>query len=518
MAGSKKIDVQWDTDEDLLEAPQTTEDNEFAALLADEALSRSNPSSTGGGRVQIGDQITATITYISNKSTDVLLDLGGKRSGVISQQEILDGDGQFTKKIGDKVTAYVVSIKDGEFLLSSSLAQGMRNEHALEAAFENQLPVKGKIAAVQKGGFTVTIFNRKAFCPVSQLSSRFIANPEEFVGKEFEFLIKSFNAHNIVVSRSQLLQQQAAATLQSLEEKMQSGDAIKGKVEEIKDFGLVVDLGGVSGLVHVSELGYGFTEQAGERYKVGDEISVKVLKIEALPGKNIARISLSCKALEENPWLTMSDRFHSGESYPGKVIRITEFGAFVELAPGIDGLIHLSEMSWGKRVHHPREVVKVGDQVSVRILDIDSSRQRISLSIKAVEDDPWFEVEKKFVTGGSYPATVTSLRTFGAIAELAPGVTGLLPISTLRQVYGDNYRKKAAPPAQLTVTVVSLALQEHKILLSLPNTNAQDDELAYFQQYLQEKEQAPPPAATSGDRQGSFGDLLKKSLERPVPK
>jgi small subunit ribosomal protein S1 len=514
MANSKKISIQWETEEDSLGTPLAIEDNEFAALLADENSS----SAASRPHVKIGDQITVTISYISSKSTDVLLDLGGKRSGVISQQELLDQDGKFTKNVGDQVTAYVVSMKDGEFLLSTSLAQGMRNEHALDTAFENQIPVKGKIAAVQKGGFTVTVHGRKAFCPVSQLSSRFIANPEEFVGKEYDFLIKSMNGHNMVVSRSQLLQQQGEAMLETLEAKMQAGEAVAGTVEEIKEFGLVVDLGGISGLVHVSELGYGFSDQPGEKYKIGDRLTVKVLKIETLTGKNIARISLSLKALEENPWNHIEEHFRSGETYAGKVTRLADFGAFVELAPGLDGLVHLSEMAWGKRVMHPRDVLKVGDQVSVRILDLDTSRQRISLSIKTIEEDPWFEIEKKFVAGSSYPATIISLRTFGAIAELAPEVTGLLPISTLKQVFGDNYRKKAAPPQELTVTIVSLALKEHKILLSLPNSGAQDDEQAYFNQYLQEKEAEKTPAAPRVETSGSFGDLLKKSLQKSAVK
>ncbi len=510
---TKELEISWENADDDSEAGISSETNEFAALLADE----STAPAPSAGRPRVGDQISARISYISSKTSDVLVELGGKITAVIAKQDLLDGEGIFRKEVGDIVSAYVVSIKNGEFFLSTSLAQGMRNENALETAYESQIPVKGKIAAVQKGGFTVMVHGRKAFCPVSQLASRYIANPEEYLDKEFEFLIKSFSTHNIVVSRSQLLQQQAEIALVDLEEAMLAGTPVRGTVEEIKPFGVVLDLGkGLSGLIHVSELGYGFTDAPGEKHQSGDQLTVKVLKIEPLPGKNTARISLSLKALESDPWLTVEDKFRQGESYTGKVIRLTDFGAFVELAPGIDGLIHLSEMAWGKRVHHPRDVVKVGDTVSVRLLELDSVRKRLSLSMKSIEEDPWFEIEKKFIVGASCMATMSSLRSFGAIAELAPGVTGLLPISTLKHAFGDSYRKKAAPPQQLSVIIASVAVKEHKILLTLPNLDAADEEMESFKQYLREKDQSAviPSAAEITGAQGSFGDLLKRSIDK----
>ena len=509
MAGKNKLDIQWEDDDqgfgDLTDSQEFTDSNDqedFGQLLAGESDESQEPLAEG-------DQVEALISYIPEGSDDIMLEISSKVTGVIARQDISDENGQLKFKTGDRISAYVVSLADGEVILSNSVSNSVAKKQALETAYESRMPVKGKVTGVKKGGFDITIMGRKAFCPVSQISLSFVENQEEFLGKELDFRIQKLSSRDCVVSRTALLQEQAGKTLEALKEHMANDTEAKGKVAELRDFGAMVDLGGILGMVHISELSYGHPTHPSEVLSVGDEVTVKVLKIDE-SGRQ-PRIALSMKALLKDPWDQAQDEFKPGQSYSGKVVRLTDFGAFVELKPGIDGLIHLSEMSWEKRVYHAKEVMAVGDRVSVRVTDCNPEKKRLSLSLKAPEDDPWFEAETKYSAGSIHECEIEQLRPFGAIATFGNGVSGMIPVAILREAFGDSFKKKACPPAKLTVKVLELNKDERKMLLSLQSLDDKGAEARAFEEYLdhrkQEAQKKPQPKA-----QGSFGDLLQQHL------
>ena len=503
----KKFEVQWEDqdtgfDEDSQDQNSDNSD-EFQKMLANESTDDIDFEPPA-----VGDKVVAKISYIGQDSDDIMLEIGGKSSAVISKQDLSDEEGQLTNKVGDEISAFVVSIIDGEVVLSNSMSHSVAKKHAIEAAYESKVPVKGKVTATQKGGYEVFIMGRKAFCPVSHIDSRYVENPEDYVGKELDFRIQKIG-RDLVVSRSILLEEQAKSALASLKESFKEGTPVAGKVSDLKEFGAMIDLGGVVGMAHISELSFGHPSHASEVLKLGQKVKAKVLNIDE-SGKK-PRIGLSIKALLTDPWDSVENEFKVGESYQGQVTRLADFGAFVELKEGIDGLIHLSEMSWLKRVHHPKEVLKVGDRVSVRLLELNPLKQRISLSMKAIEDDPWFAVEDRFEVGMELSAKVVELKSFGAVVELAEGLTGTVPTFALKAAHGDSYRKKCCPPNELKVLIQDVNKDKKRITLNLQSLKDRDNDADDYKQYLAQQDASQVAESKS---QGSFGDLLQASLKK----
>jgi len=375
----KRYDVQWeDEDSDFEEKKKNTE--EFAAMISDEA-----PVSDSYAR---GELVNGIIC--SAGPGDLLVDLGGKVSAVLAREGL---DPNQTWEMGQAVSAYVVGYADGSILLSKTMSAKMKGGEALEVAHANKLAVKGKILKANKGGFEVGLQGKVAFCPISQIDTKFVSNSEEYVGKEFEFLITQYSQRNIVVSRQALLRQKERELIPELKNRLASDPFISGTVIDLKDFGAIIDIGGAQGMIHISEVSYGRLNHPGEMLTVGDNIRVKILKIE---DDEKPRISLSLKQASTDPWTNVLERLQLQKSYTGKVTRLAEFGAFVELEPGLEGLIHISEMSWTTRIHHPKDLLKVGDQIEVRVTAIDPLKQRISLSLKDIEADPWKNAQETF--------------------------------------------------------------------------------------------------------------------------
>ena len=332
--------------------------------------------------VRSGEEVTGTIVALSAETAFV--DLGAKSEGLLDRSELVDDEGN-GPKVGDTVKAHVASTKDGQIVLRVKMGRG-DDAAELERAFQHKIPVQGKVSGVNKGGLEIEIGGVRAFCPMSQIDIQRVEDPGAWLGKELEFRITKFEAGrgrpDVVLSRRDLLEEQrkelAAATLASLE----VGAVIRGKVTRLMDFGAFVDLGGIEGLLHKSELGFGRVDHPKNVLSVGDVVEASVTKLETTDDpRKPDRISLSLKALQKDPFEQAS--LSAGGIAKGKVVKLEPFGAFVQVEEGIEGLVHISELS-ERRVIHPRDVVSVGDEVEVTILEVDEERRRLSLSMKQV--------------------------------------------------------------------------------------------------------------------------------------
>jgi small subunit ribosomal protein S1 len=348
----------------------TDDDKSFAELFQETAAAPKE-------RLRPGQKIEATVVRIAKEW--IFLDLGAKSEGSVARNEFTDAEGDLTVQEGDRVQVYFLSEKKNERLFTAKISGGAVAGH-LEEACQSGIPVEGTVTAETKGGFDVRISGSvRAFCPFSQMEMRRIENAEEYIGKKFAFRVTKFSEHgkNIVVSRRALLEEERAQQKDALQESLAVGQTVAGVITSIRDFGAFVDIGGIEGLIPVSEIAWGRIEDINERLAVGQEVTVTVLKLDW----DQDRYSFSLKDSLPDPWEEISGMFSEGSVVTGKVVRLTEFGAFVELAPGIDGLVHISKLGAGRRISHPREVVQVGDVLEVKIDSVDPEKKRLSLSM-----------------------------------------------------------------------------------------------------------------------------------------
>jgi small subunit ribosomal protein S1 len=369
----------------------------FAAYEREQAAKQGGQPGKGAGRgPQVGDKVTGTNAGFGEESAFV--DLGGKAEGVIPLAELRDADGKLTAEVGEALEAMVVGTEadGGGLLLRRRPGQGPTTPAEVLQAHEHGFPVEGVVQGVVKGGVEVTVSGLRAFCPVSQLDNSFVEDPAVFVGRRLQFRISRLEegrgggkAPNLVLSRRVLLEEEARARAEEARAKLQPGKLVRGTVTSLASYGAFVDLGGVEGLLHVSELGHGRVAHPQDVLTVGQEVEVEVKKLEK-DAKGRDRISLSRKSLVQDPWEAEAARLLVGTRRTGRVARLEAFGAFVELAPGVDGLLHVSELGAGRALRHPREAVRPGDTIEVAIQAVDRERRRISLVLagKAPEMDP----------------------------------------------------------------------------------------------------------------------------------
>lgn len=364
--------------------------------------------------LQTGDEVTARIVAIG--STSVFVDVGGKSDGVIDRAELCDSDGEFSLKVGDSITARVASTSGDNIVLRIKMGTGADSAEELLQAQQSGIAVSGTVTGINKGGADVEIGGTRAFCPVSQLDVNFVEDPSTFVGQRLEFRVTRYEAGrggkpNIVVSRKALLAEERARQSAELLSKLEIGSVVSGKVTTLKEYGAFVDIGGIEGMIHVTELGFGRVGHPSDMLKTGDVVDVQVMKIERATeeGKR-DRVGLSLKALKADPWDEADIK--EGSRLKGEVVRLETFGAFVALPNGVEGLVHVSELGASKRVIHPREVVSVGQTVEVVVLGIDNERHRVSLSVKAVAS------QKEAQDAAGYKPTGGS---FGTFADLLKG-------------------------------------------------------------------------------------------------
>jgi len=367
-----------------MKASMSEKDQDFASMLAE--FEQRNP---GGDRQQahVGDTVRGRLTSIGQE-TAVIEIAGGAGDGMIGLDELRDENGTLTVKLGDEIEARVVETmgRKGCMVLRRAMARGPEARAELTQAAELGLTVEGSVTAVNKGGVEVTVAGVRGFCPISQLDTRHVPDAAEYVGHKYQFRVTRYDVDrrgaNLVVSRRALLEEEARGRAEKIRSKLVVGAVLPGVVSTIKDFGAFVDLGGIEGMLHVSELGHSRTARPSDILSVGQRLDVQVLRIEkADDPKRPERISLSLKSMARDPWDDVSAQFPSGTHVAGKVVRIEPFGAFVELAPGVEGLVHASELGAGKQVRHPREVCKVGDTLAVTVLALDHERRRISLGV-----------------------------------------------------------------------------------------------------------------------------------------
>jgi small subunit ribosomal protein S1 len=359
-------------------------DQDFASML--DEFEQRNP---GGGRslAQVGDSVRGRVTSLGQETAVVEI-AGGAGDGMIGLDELRDEDGNLTVKVGDEIEARVVETmgKKGCVVLRRSVARGPEARAELTQAAELGLTVEGTVTAVNKGGVEVTVAGVRGFCPISQLDIRHVPDAAEYVGHKYQFRVTRYDVDrrgaNLLVSRRALLEEEARGRAEKVRSKIVVGAVLPGVVSTIKDFGAFVDLGGIDGMLHVSELGHSRTTRPSDVLAVGQRLDVQILRIEKTDDpKRPERISLSLKSMARDPWEDVRTQFPSGTQLAGKVVRIEPFGAFVELAPGVEGLLHASELGAGKQVRHPREVCKVGDSLTVTVLALDHERRRISLGL-----------------------------------------------------------------------------------------------------------------------------------------
>jgi small subunit ribosomal protein S1 len=375
-------------------AAMATDDEDFASMFAQDEQARTQAQGKGGRRrPKPGDIVRGKVISIGKDS--LFVDLGGKAEGVLDRGQVEDRDGTLTVSIGDTVEARVAEDAGGVLTLRIKVSRGPEARAELVSAFELGMPVEGLITEAIKGGVAVDVAGVRAFCPASQVDVRFVDDMATLVGQRHTFRITRYEPGprgNLVLSRRALLEEENAKKAAAIRGSLVPGAVVRGKVVGMKPFGAFVDLGGIEGMLHVSELGYGRVEGPEEVLSLGQEIDVQILKIEpddrpAREGKKPGeRISLSLKALASDPWGEATRSLGEGVRVRGKVTRLQPFGAFIEIAPGVEGLVHISELGAGRRIAHPKEVVEPGQEVEAVILSVDTDKRRIALSMGRKDD------------------------------------------------------------------------------------------------------------------------------------
>jgi len=377
-------------------------------------------------QVKEGELVRGTV--LSVDSDNVQVDIGFKSEGLIPTWEFMDEDGTLLVKAGDIVDVLVEDAEDeeGRIVLSKEKADRLKVWDDISKAFEADEAVEGVIVSRVKGGLAVDI-GVKAFLPGSQVDLRPVRNLETLVGQKLQFKIIKFNKRrgNIVLSRRALLEKERKRMRETTLQTLQVGQIIDGVIKNITDYGAFIDLGGIDGLLHVTDMSWGRVNHPSEIFQVGDELKVKVLKCDP----ETERVSLGLKQLQPDPWMDAGMRYPIGKRLQGKVVSLTDYGAFVELEPGIEGLIHVSEMSWTKRVKHPSKMVSIGDVAEAIVLDVDEGNRKISLGMKQIEPNPWSVIEERYPVGTHVRGTVRNITNFGVFIGLEEGIDGLVHVS-----------------------------------------------------------------------------------------
>jgi small subunit ribosomal protein S1 len=396
---------------------------------------------------------------------EVVVDVGLKSEAQVSRNEFLAFDGQMRVGPGDSVDLWIESYDEAAGTVTVSYQKALRRKtwDVVERAFQEHANINCRVVDRIKGGLVVDI-GVPAFLPASHADLRAHANLDELKGQEFDCKVIKFNRkkNNVVVSRKASIEEEMGRRKAELAARLLEGAELVGKVKNLTDYGVFVDLGGIDGLLHITDLSWGRIAHPSEVVQVGQEIRVRVLKHDPEKG----RVSLGLKQLSPDPWETVPATFHGGDRVSGKVVSVTDYGAFVELAPGVEGLIHISEMSWSKRLRHPSKILQLGENVEVGVLDVDPVKRRISLSLKTTLPDPWAMVGDRFVVGSLIHGRVRNLTEFGAFVEIEDGVDGLIHISNM------SWNKNVKHPSEVlkkgqTVDALVLALDPANRRLAL---------------------------------------------------
>jgi small subunit ribosomal protein S1 len=443
---------------------------DFAAALAN--FDREQAAETAAAANLTAEEVIVNGTVVKITDKHVVVDIGLKSEGLIPLEQVVDIEGKSKFNVGD-VVEVVVEREDpaGGYLVSYEKAMRHKVWDKLEQAANDKVPVKGMVVSRVKGGLTVDI-GIKAFLPGSQIEVRPVRNLDGYIGTEIEVRVIKLNKKrgNVVISRKEILEEEQNAkksvTLATLDE----DSVLTGTVKNLTDYGAFVDLGGLDGLLHITDMSWGRLTHPRDLVNVGDEIQVKVLKFD----KEKQRVSLGFKQLTPDPWLDAIERYPIGAQVRGRVLSVTDYGAFVELEQGIEGLVHVSEMTWSKRMKHPSKMVKPGDEVDTIILSVNPTDRRISLGMKQLQDNPWEQLEDKYPIGAIIEGRVRNLTDFGAFIEIEDGIDGLVHVSNL------SWTKRIKHPSEVLkkgekVRAIVLGVEPENRRLSLGVKQLQPD-------------------------------------------
>ncbi|HSB11907.1 MAG TPA: 30S ribosomal protein S1 [Blastocatellia bacterium] len=415
---------------------------------------------------QEGEIVRGLVVGISDQN--VLVDIGYKSEGVVAREEFLDRQGNLTVKRGDEVDVLIKSLEnqDGYAILSRAAAMQVQSWERLRIAHQTHETIKGRVLERIKGGLKVEIEGVPAFLPGSQIDVRPVRNLEGFLRQEIDVRVIKLNRKrgNVVVSRKAVLEEASnkkkTETLANIEE----GVVLEGTVKNITDYGAFIDLGGIDGLLHIIDMSWGRIQSPHDIIKVGDSIQVKVLKFD----REKERISLGYKQLLPDPWQSVAERFPKGSHVRGKVVSLTDYGAFIEIEPGVEGLVHVTEMTWSKRLKHPSKLLSIGQEVEAVVLEADPHSRRISLGLKQVSADPWETLPVRYHTGSRVTGKVRSLTDFGAFVEIEDGIDGLVHVSdiswTKRIKHPSDVLKKGQ---QVDAVITNIDVDGRRLSLSI---------------------------------------------------
>lgn len=467
---SADVDSRDFTDPDELETDATGPSPEMRAIY-EESLRD----------VIEGDIVKGTI--LEMRDDVVLVDIGYKSEGLIPLREFRTPSGEITVKAGDTVDVYLEQREDsdGLIVLSREKAEKIKIWDELSQVYEKGAPISGMILGRTKGGLIVDIGVR-AFLPGSQVDLRPVRDLDKLIGKAFPMKIIKLNQKrgNIVLSRRELLEEERKHLKEDTLATLAEGKRVKGKIKNITEYGAFVDLGGLDGLLHITDMSWGRIGHPSEIFQVGDEIEVVVLKFD----RTNERVSLGYKQRLPDPWEAVEQRYPVGAKFKGKVVSMTDYGAFVELEEGVEGLVHISEMSWTQRVKHPSKVVAIGDMVEVVVLDVDRANKRISLGMRQAEPNPWNFIEERYPVGTRVEGRVRNLADFGAFVELEEGIDGLIHISDM------SWTKRIRHPSEILkkgekvdALVLHVDKANHRISLGLKQVQQDPWQSAVLEKY-----------------------------------
>ncbi len=416
-------------------------------------------------------------TVISLNKREVVVDIGYKSDGIVSLNEFRYNP---ELKVGDKVDVYIESLEDkkGQMILSHKKARATRSWERVNESLENDEIIKGYIKCRTKGGMIVDVFGIEAFLPGSQIDVKPIRDYDVFVGKTMEFKVVKINHEyrNVVVSHKALIEAELEQQKKEIIAKLEKGQVLEGTVKNVTSYGVFMDLGGVDGLIHITDLSWGRISHPSEIVELDQKLNVVILDFD----DDKKRIALGLKQLTPHPWDKLDENLKVGDSVKGKVVVMADYGAFVEIAPGVEGLIHVSEMSWSQHLRSAQDFLSVGNEIEAQILTLDREERKMSLGIKQLKTDPWENIDKEFGVGSKHKATVRNFTNFGVFVEITEGVDGLIHISDL------SWTKKIKHPSEFTavgdeIEVVVLDIDKENRRLSLGHKQLEENPWDVFE-------------------------------------
>ncbi len=484
------VDFDWDSLEEGLDIYSAKDRTSFEGMY-DGTLSTVHEKEVKEG------------TVISMNKREVVVDIGYKSDGIVSLNEFRYNP---EMKIGDKVDVYIENLEDkkGQMILSHKKARAMRSWERVNESLENNEIIKGYIKCRTKGGMIVDVFGIEAFLPGSQIDVKPIRDYDVFVGKTMEFKVVKINQEyrNVVVSHKALIEAELEQQKKEIIAKLEKGQVLEGTVKNITSYGVFIDLGGVDGLIHITDLSWGRISHPNEIVELDQKLNVVILDFD----NDKKRIALGLKQLTPHPWDKLDEGLKVGDKVTGKVVVLADYGAFVEIAPGVEGLIHVSEMSWSQHLRSAQDFLKVGDEIDASILTLDREERKMSLGIKQLKADPWEAIDEKFKVGSQHTANVRNFTNFGVFVEIEEGVDGLIHISDL------SWTKKIKHPSEFTgigenIEVVVLDIDKENRRLSLGHKQLEENPWDVFENIF----------TVDSIHEGTIVDLMDKGAVIALP-